>query len=261
MVAARSGDTYSVLLITHGGKGWFARGTPNLIIYAYNENELTHHDRRTPESPRTKNPMRTSMDAHTHAPGHACCRLQHAYTSAFKRLACSCSSKGFLSDLGSSTSAIDSVAGKQQVGGSSVITNSRFISKYTMFESILPFPPETAAAVDEYCRCHSTDIHPMFAEQEAWTIDNFDTSQMMSGALQAQFYVFFARDRQARRVLEIGTFTGYSALAWKEGMKSISGEVWTCEASPRSIKACKAAFRKYDPEGKIHLLEGLAIQT
>lgn len=130
-----------------------------------------------------------------------------------------------------------------------------------MLESILPFSLETATAVDEYCRSHSTCLPSIFAEHEAWTIETFETSQMMSGALQAQLYVFLASDRRARRVLDIGTFTGYSALAWKEGMKDVGGEVWTCEASPRSIKACKAAFQKYDPEGKIHLLEGPALQT
>ncbi|KAH8696539.1 O-methyltransferase [Talaromyces proteolyticus] len=130
-----------------------------------------------------------------------------------------------------------------------------------MYESIIPFPAESASTVDKYCCSHSTSLPSLFADHAAWTVDKFETSYMMCCQLQAQMCVFIASDRRARRVLEIGTFTGYSALAWKEGMKAVGGEVWTCDVGPRAIAASKEAFAKYDPEGKIHLVEGPALQT
>ncbi|KAH8820746.1 O-methyltransferase [Xylogone sp. PMI_703] len=130
-----------------------------------------------------------------------------------------------------------------------------------MYESVIPFPNETATRVDKYCCSRSTPLPSIFTELAAWTTEKFETSYMMCCPLQAQLCIFLASDRRARRVLEIGTFTGYSALAWKEGMKAVGGEVWTCEAGARAIEACKAAFKKYDPKRKIHLLEGPAIET
>jgi predicted O-methyltransferase YrrM len=130
-----------------------------------------------------------------------------------------------------------------------------------MLESILPLQPATAVAVDKYCHTHSTPLPPLFADHQAWTVEKFDKWLMLSGPVQAQLFSFLVSDRGATRVLELGTFTGYSALAWKEGMKYVKGEVWTCEANSKYIEASKEAFRKHDTEGRIHLLEGPAIET
>lgn len=55
----------------------------------------------------------------------------------------------------------------------------------------------------------------------------------MVSTLQAQLFVWFASDRKARKILEIGCFSGkfnsvicadfpgYSALAWAEGQKDL----------------------------------------
>lgn len=43
--------------------------------------------------------------------------------------------------------------------------------------------------------------------------------QMLSGYLQGQFLAFFSRIKQPKRILEIGTYTGYSAICLAQGLQ------------------------------------------
>jgi hypothetical protein len=52
---------------------------------------------------------------------------------------------------------------------------------------------------------------------------------------------------------------GIQCVGVEGGLRALGREVWTCEADPRAISASKEAFAKYDPEGKIHLIEGPAL--
>lgn len=130
-----------------------------------------------------------------------------------------------------------------------------------MLAGVQAFSQDIAEAVDRYCLSHSTALEPHFAEHKAWTAETYEFPERMSSSLQAQLFIFMASDRRAKRVLDIGSFSGYSALAWKEGMKLWGGEVWTLENDPVMIDACEKSFSKYDPEGRIHLVPGAATET
>lgn len=62
-------------------------------------------------------------------------------------------------------------------------------------------------------------------------------------------------------VLEIGCFSGYSALAWYEGTKDTQAEIVTLELSPKMIAASRRAFQEYGVEDRVKLIEGPADQT
>lgn len=62
-------------------------------------------------------------------------------------------------------------------------------------------------------------------------------------------------------VLEIGCFSGYSALAWYEGTKDTKAEIVTLEYSRKMIAASREAFAKYGVEDRIKLVEGPAEKT
>jgi caffeoyl-CoA O-methyltransferase len=55
--------------------------------------------------------------------------------------------------------------------------------------------------------------------------------EMLSGHVEGRFLAFLVRMLKARRVLEIGMFTGYSALAIAEALPD-DGEVVACEVDP-----------------------------
>jgi caffeoyl-CoA O-methyltransferase len=64
----------------------------------------------------------------------------------------------------------------------------------------------------------------------------------------------------ARRVLEIGTFTGYSALTMAEALPK-DGELITCEYNERYEEIAKTYFNKSVHSKKIALKMGEALQT
>lgn len=59
-------------------------------------------------------------------------------------------------------------------------------------------------------------------------------------------------------VLEIGCFTGYSALAWYEGTASTQAEIITLELDPKMIAASRKTFDKYKLNNRVSLMEGPA---
>jgi predicted O-methyltransferase YrrM len=73
--------------------------------------------------------------------------------------------------------------------------------------------------------------------------------------------IFTAQDRKPKRILEIGCYSGYSALAWYEGTKSTQAEIITLELSQVMIDASKAAFKKYGVNDRVKLIEGPADQS
>ncbi len=62
----------------------------------------------------------------------------------------------------------------------------------------------------------------------------------------------------AHKVLEIGCYSGYSAIAWYEGTKETQAEIVTLELSPKMIAAARQAFKTYGVEDRVKLIEGPA---
>lgn len=59
-------------------------------------------------------------------------------------------------------------------------------------------------------------------------------------------------------VLEIGCYTGYSALAWYEATEATKAEIITLELDPKMIAASRTTFDKYKLHDRITLIEGPA---
>ncbi|MGM1064432.1 O-methyltransferase [Saccharothrix sp. Mg75] len=81
--------------------------------------------------------------------------------------------------------------------------------------------------------------------------------EMLSGHVEGQLLRLLVAVTGARRVLEIGTFTGYSALAMAEALPP-GGRVVTCEADPRAAAVAREAFAGCD---RVVLAEGPALAT
>jgi caffeoyl-CoA O-methyltransferase len=84
--------------------------------------------------------------------------------------------------------------------------------------------------------------------------------EMVSGHVEAALLQLLVRLSGARRVLEIGTFTGYAALAVAEALPE-DGRVVTCEADPRAAAVARAAFARSADGDRVRLLEGPALAT
>ncbi|KAL2140869.1 hypothetical protein VTI28DRAFT_3160 [Corynascus sepedonium] len=130
-----------------------------------------------------------------------------------------------------------------------------------MLGSILPFSEETADRVSEYCENSSLPITDALADHWEWTRTRFPDADKMSSRLQGSWMIFTARDRKPKRVLEIGCYSGYSALAWYEGTRDTQAEIVTLEYSKKMIAASREAFKKYGVDDRVKLIEGPAEQT
>ncbi|KAI8631699.1 O-methyltransferase [Xylariaceae sp. FL1651] len=127
-----------------------------------------------------------------------------------------------------------------------------------MLSSVLSFTPEISAQVSEFCTQKSNDVSPASAELWDWTCNRFDDADKMSSPLQNATMKFLAEFIGARRVLEIGCYTGYSALAWYEATEKFKAEIITLELDPKMIAASRETFNKYQLNDRVKLIEGPA---
>ncbi|MCS6959366.1 MAG: class I SAM-dependent methyltransferase [Pseudanabaenaceae cyanobacterium SKYGB_i_bin29] len=72
--------------------------------------------------------------------------------------------------------------------------------------------------------------------------------EMLSGQVEGQFLQMLIYALKAKRVLEIGMFTGYSALSMAEALPE-DGVVITCEIDPFAAQFAQESFR-LSPHGK-----------
>ncbi|MDB5051193.1 MAG: O-methyltransferase [Fibrobacteres bacterium] len=84
--------------------------------------------------------------------------------------------------------------------------------------------------------------------------------QMLTGRLEGRTLKLLAQVSGARRVLEIGTFTGYSALSMAEGMPE-DGKVLTCEIEPVHAAMAQRYFDASPHGKKIEIRMGPALET
>ncbi len=73
-------------------------------------------------------------------------------------------------------------------------------------------------AAQEYSEAHSTPEDPLLKEVADFTNANHQQSIMLSGHLQGRLLEMVSQMIGPRRILEIGTFTGYSALCLAKGL-------------------------------------------
>lgn len=81
-----------------------------------------------------------------------------------------------------------------------------------------------------YCDAHSHPEDPVLHELERQTYLQTIAPQMISGRMQGRFLSMISKLKRAQFILEIGTFTGYSALCLAEGL-SENGQLHTIEIS------------------------------
>lgn len=84
--------------------------------------------------------------------------------------------------------------------------------------------------------------------------------EMLSGHIEGQLLKMLIRATGARRVLEIGMFTGYSALAMAEALPE-DGMLVACEVDAFAADFARGVFAKSPHGHKIRVDVGLAINT
>ena len=84
--------------------------------------------------------------------------------------------------------------------------------------------------------------------------------EMQVGLLEGRFLKMLVCLTGAKRVLELGMFTGYSALMMAEGLPE-DGRLITCEVDPRAEAIAKKYFAESPHGQKIEVRMGPALET
>lgn len=93
--------------------------------------------------------------------------------------------------------------------------------------------------------------------QEAldFTLQNHPQHHMVSGHVQGQLLRMFSLMLQPKYILEIGTFTGFSALCLAEGLQP-NGTLYTLEIREEDAVTAQSFFNRSSKFGQIHLCLG-----
>jgi caffeoyl-CoA O-methyltransferase len=111
--------------------------------------------------------------------------------------------------------------------------------------------------LEQYIEQYSTTEDPVLEELNRQTHIRFTNPNMVSGHLQGKLLEFISYMVKPENVLEIGTFTGYSAICLSKGLKT-GGKLITIELNDELTAFSHSFIRKAGAEEKIVLLTGKA---
>jgi predicted O-methyltransferase YrrM len=121
-------------------------------------------------------------------------------------------------------------------------------------------PDITDPAIEQYAAEHTSPETPLLTELAQATREFSKRSGMMVGQLEGRFLKMLVAAVGARRVLEIGTFTGYSALSMAEGLPP-SGQIITCELDRNHADMARRFIARSPYADMIDVRVGPALET
>jgi caffeoyl-CoA O-methyltransferase len=114
--------------------------------------------------------------------------------------------------------------------------------------------------VEEYAEAHSTPDGELFERLAAETREKTTAPQMMVGRLEGRFLGLLVSTLRARRVLELGTFTGYSSISMALALPS-GGRVITCDVNEETTAIARRYAEEAGVVDRIDYRLGPALET
>ena len=114
--------------------------------------------------------------------------------------------------------------------------------------------------IEQYCREHTSPPSSILQELERQTYLKTLAPQMISGYFQGRLLSMVSQMIRPKNILEIGTFTGYSAICLAEGLVP-GGRLHTIEVNPEYQSLSQKYFAAAAPGNTIqqHLGDALTI--
>ncbi|HVM04624.1 MAG TPA: class I SAM-dependent methyltransferase [Acidimicrobiales bacterium] len=120
--------------------------------------------------------------------------------------------------------------------------------------------PVVDPAIEAYTEAHSTPPPPLLVELAEETSRSLPSPGMMVGHVEGRFLELLVFATGARRVLEIGTFSGYSALSMAAGLPP-DGRIVTCDIEPRHAEVARRFADRSGYADRIEIRVGPALDT
>ncbi len=114
--------------------------------------------------------------------------------------------------------------------------------------------------IERYCAENTTPESNLLRELVIETYATTPFPEMQIGHLEGAFLRMLVRLVRAKHVLELGTFTGYSALVMAEGLPQ-DGKLITCDIDTEATDIAKRYWRRSPHGEKIELKLGPALET
>jgi caffeoyl-CoA O-methyltransferase len=120
--------------------------------------------------------------------------------------------------------------------------------------------PVVGPDLDRYATEHSTAEPDLLAQVAGDTRESLSDPAMMVGPLEGRFLEMLVYLSGARRVLEIGMFSGYSALSMAAALPA-DGRIVTCEVNPKAEAVARRHIDASPWADRIEIRMGPALET
>jgi caffeoyl-CoA O-methyltransferase len=107
--------------------------------------------------------------------------------------------------------------------------------------------------LNDYCRNNTAPESEILAQLNRETHLKVVSPRMLSGHLQGRFLSFISKLQQPKLVVEIGTYTGYSALCLSEGLHP-EGKLISIDVNEETSSFAKSFIQKTEYANKIDLV-------
>ena len=114
--------------------------------------------------------------------------------------------------------------------------------------------------VEAYAEERTTPVGELFERLAEETRAETSAPQMMVGRIEGQFLARLVRLSGARRILELGTFTGYSSISMASALPD-DGRIITCDIDPEATAIARRYMDESGHGDKIEIRLGPALET
>lgn len=113
--------------------------------------------------------------------------------------------------------------------------------------------------IERYVKEMTQEVEPVFEQLRKETYESTSNPQMQVGKVEGTFLRMLVSITGARRVLELGTFTGYSALMMAAALPD-DGVLYTLDNNEEHLKIARRYFSMVDYGDKIVPIFGNALE-
>jgi caffeoyl-CoA O-methyltransferase len=114
--------------------------------------------------------------------------------------------------------------------------------------------------VEEYAEQHTTPPEPLLRELSDETHATLESPQMLTGTVEGRFLELLVHGLAARRVLELGTYSGYGTLSMAAGLPP-GGRIDTCEIDSQRASVARRYVERAGFADRVAIHEGPALET
>jgi caffeoyl-CoA O-methyltransferase len=114
--------------------------------------------------------------------------------------------------------------------------------------------------IEAYAAAHTTPPEPLLAELAEETRASLRSPQMLTGTIEGRFLELLVHGLAAKRVLELGTYSGYGTTSMAAGLPE-GGRIDSCEISEEHAAVARRYLERAGYSDRVTVHVGPALDT